>query len=48
MWKLKIIGSITTDPFDILSEQQRCYQGLYTRINKIVDTKTKIESFLRI
>ena len=26
MLKLKIRGSITTDPFDILSEQQRFYQ----------------------
>ena len=28
MRKLKISGSITADPFDILSEQQRFYQGL--------------------
>ena len=47
MRKLKISGLITTDPFDILSEQQRFYQGLYTSINKNVDTTAKIESFLR-
>ena len=47
MRKLKISGSITTDPFDILSEQQRFYQGLYTSINKNVDATAKIESFLR-
>ena len=47
MRKLKISGSITTDPFDILSEQQRFYQGLYTSINKNVDATVKIESFLR-
>ena len=46
MRKLKISGSITTDPFDILSEQ-RFYQRLYTSINKNVDTTAKIESFLR-
>ena len=46
MRKLKISGSITTDPFDILSEQQRFYQGLYTSINKNVDATAKIESFL--
>ena len=46
MRKLKISGSITTDPFDILSEQQRFYQGLYTSINKNVGVTAKIESFL--
>ena len=46
MRKLKISGSITTDPFDILSEQQRFYQGLYASINKNVDATAKIESFL--
>ena len=46
MRKLKISGLITTDPFDILSEQQRFYQGLYTSINKNVDAMAKIESFL--
>lgn len=45
--KLKISGSITTDLFDILSEQQCVYHGLYTSINKNVDTTAKIESFLR-
>ena len=46
MRKLKINGSITTDPFNILSEQQCFYQGLYTSINKNVDATAKIESFL--
>ena len=45
MRKLKISGSITTDPFNILSEQQCFYQGLYTNINKNVDATAKIESF---
>ena len=47
MRKLKISGSYTTDPFDILSEQQRFYQGLYTSINKNMDATANIESFLR-
>ena len=47
MQKFKISGSITTDPFDILSEQQRFYQGLYTSINKNMDATANIESFLR-
>ena len=47
MRKLKISGSISTDPFDILSEQQRFYQGLYTSINKNVDATAKIESFIK-
>ena len=47
MRKLKISGSITTDPFDILSKQQRFYQGVYTSINKNMDAMVKIESFLR-
>ena len=47
MRKLKISGAITTDPFDILSEQQRFYHGLYTSINKNMDATAKIESFLR-
>ena len=46
MQKLKINGSITTDPFNILSEQQCFCQGLYTSINKNVDAIAKIESFL--
>ena len=46
MRKLKINGSIITDPFNILSEQQCFYQGLYTSINKNVDATAKIESFL--
>ena len=32
--KLRISGSITTDPFSILSEQKRFYQDLYTSKNK--------------
>ena len=47
MRKLKISGAITTDPFDILSEQQRFYHGLSTSINKNMDATAKIESFLR-
>ena len=45
MRKLKISGSITTNTFNILSEQQRVYQGLYTSINKNMDATAKIESF---
>ena len=47
MQKLKISGSITTNPFDILSEQQRFYQGLYMSINKNVGATANIKSFLR-
>ena len=43
--KLKISGSITTDPFNIVFEQQCFYQGPYTSINKNVDTTAKIGSF---
>ena len=46
MRKLKISGSITTDPFNIVSEQQCFYQGPYTSINKNVDATAKIGSFL--
>ena len=46
MRKLKINGSITTEPFNILSALQCFYQGLYTSINKNVDATAKIESFL--
>ena len=42
----RLNGSIITDPFNILSEQQCFYQGLYTSINKNVDATSKIESFL--
>ena len=42
----RLNGSSTTDPFNILSEQQCFYQGLYTSINKNVDATSKIESFL--
>ena len=34
MWKLNINGTITTDPFNILNEQRRFYQELYTGRNK--------------
>ena len=47
MRKLKISGSFITDPFDRLFEQQRFNQGLYTSINKNVDTRAKIENFLK-
>ena len=47
MRKLKISVSITTDPFNISSEQQRFYKGLYTSINNNMDAAAKIESFLR-
>ena len=46
MPKLKISGSITTDPFNIVSEQQCFYQGPYTSINKNMDPTAKIGSFL--
>ena len=45
MRKLKISGSITTDPFDILSEQQRFYRGLYTSINKNRQSRTTCSYF---
>lgn len=45
MQKLRISGSITTDPFNILSEQQHFYQELYTCGNKNADNTRKIESF---
>jgi len=44
MRKLNIDGSITTDPFNILNEQQRFYQELYTERNK---NNKAIESFSR-
>ena len=46
MRKLNINGSITTDPFNILSEQQRFYQELYTSRNKNENnSQMPIESF---
>ena len=47
MKKLNINGSITTDPFDILSEQQRFYQELHTSRNKNENNSQMIESFLK-
>ena len=44
--KLRISGAITTDPFDILSEQKLFYQKLCTSENKSVDHLLTIESFL--
>ena len=44
MRKLNINGSITTDPFNILNEQRRFYQELYTSRNK---DNEAIESFLK-
>ena len=45
--KLNVNGSITTDPLNILSEQQRFYQELYTSRNKNEDNSQMIESFLK-
>ena len=42
--KLKINGSITTDPFKILSEEKRFYQELYT--SKNLGNKQATEIFL--
>ena len=47
MRKLNVNGSITTDPLNILSEQQRFYQELYTSRNKNEDNSQMIESFLK-
>jgi len=44
--KLKTSGSITTDPFNILSEQKRFYQELYTSQIKKADNTRATESFL--
>ena len=44
--KLKTSGSIITDPFDILSEQKRFYQELYTSHNKKADNTQTAEFFL--
>ena len=45
--KLNINGSITTDPFNILSAQQRFNQELYTSRNKNENNSQMIESFLK-
>ena len=42
--KLKINGSITTDPFKILSEEKRFYQEFYT--SKNLGNKQETEIFL--
>ena len=44
--KLKTSGSIITDPFNILSEQTRFYQELYTSQNKKADNTRATEFFL--
>ena len=44
MRKLKINGTITTDPFKILSEEKRFYQELYT--SKNLGNKQATEIFL--
>ena len=47
VWKLKISGSIVTDPFNILSEEKRFYQKLYsTRKNNSADNLQATELFL--
>jgi len=46
MRRLKISGSIKTDRFNILSEQKRFYQDLYTRKNTRTDSTQTAESFL--
>ena len=46
MRRLKISGSIKTDPFNILSEQKRFYRDLYTRKNIRTDNTQRVESFL--
>ena len=47
MRKLKICGSIKTDPFNILSEQKLFFQALYTSRNKSADNTQATESFLK-
>ena len=47
MRKLNINGSFTTDPFKILSEQQRFYEELYLCRNNDNDSSLKTESFLK-
>ena len=46
MRRLKISGSIKTEPFNILSEQKRFYQDLYTSKNKRTDSTQTAKSFL--
>ena len=47
MRKLRINGSISINPFDILSEQKRFYQQLYTSGHKSAEHLQTIETFLR-
>ena len=46
MRKLKISGTIKTDPFIILSEQKLFYQDLYTSKNIKVESTQAAKSFL--
>ena len=46
MRRLKISGSTKTDPFNILPEQKRFYQDLYTSKNIRTDSTQTAESFL--
>ena len=46
MQKLKISGSIRTDPFNILSDQKLFYQDPYTSKNIKVDSTQTAKSFL--
>lgn len=43
---MKISGSIKTNPFNILSDQKRFYQDLYTSKNIKTDSTQTAESFL--
>ena len=45
--KVRISGSMTTDPFSILSEEKRFYQDLYTSKNKSRNHLQAIDSFLK-
>ena len=45
MRKLKTSGSIITDPFNILSEQKRFYQELYTSRTKKFNDNTRATKF---
>ena len=46
MRRLKISGPTKTDPYNILSEQKRFYQDLYTSKNIRTDSRQTAESFL--
>lgn len=47
MRKLNIIGSFTSDPFKILSEQQQFDKELYSCRNNNDDNSSKTELFLK-